>query len=66
MVTKDNFVINGDVKENYIVSSLVRGLQILSTFTPKRPALKVSEIAEITGLDQATVFRFVYTLEVGS
>lgn len=54
---------NGDVNEQYIVSSLVRGLQILSTFTPKRPALKVSEIAEITGLDQATVFRFVYTLE---
>lgn len=55
--------IDEDVKENYIVSSLVRGLQILSTFTVKRPSLKVSEIAEITGLDQATVFRFVYTLE---
>lgn len=54
---------NDDVNENYIVSSLVRGLQILSTFTPKQPALKVSEIAEKTGLDQATVFRFVYTLE---
>ena len=54
---------NDDVKEEYIVSSLVRGLQILSTFTSERPALKVSEIAEINGFDQATVFRFVYTLE---
>jgi DNA-binding IclR family transcriptional regulator len=54
---------DGEVKENYIVSSLVRGLQILSAFTVKRPSLKVSEIAEMTGLDQATVFRFVYTLE---
>lgn len=52
-----------DVNENYIVSSLVRGLQILSTFTAKRPSLKVSDIAEINGFDQATVFRYVYTLE---
>ncbi len=52
-----------DIKENYIVSSLVRGLKILSTFTVKRPALKVSEISELANLDQATVFRFVYTLE---
>ena len=52
-----------DIKENYIVSSLVRGFKILSSFTVKRPALKVSELAEMTGLDQATVFRFVYTLE---
>lgn len=49
--------------DKYIVSSLVRGLIILSTFTVKRPSLKVSEIAEITHLDQATVFRFIYTLE---
>jgi DNA-binding IclR family transcriptional regulator len=52
-----------DIKENYIVSSLVRGFKILSSFTVKRPTLKVSELAEMTGLDQATVFRFVYTLE---
>jgi DNA-binding IclR family transcriptional regulator len=56
-------IFNGDVKEEYIVSSLVRGLQILSTFTTEKPALKVSDIAEINGFDQATVFRFVYTLE---
>jgi IclR family pca regulon transcriptional regulator len=57
------FVDKEDIKENYIVSSLVRGLKILSTFTVKQPSLKVSEIAELANLDQATVFRFVYTLE---
>ncbi len=56
-------MVNGEVNENYIVSSLVRGFQILSAFTPNRPFLRVSEIAEMTGLDQATVYRFVYTLE---
>jgi DNA-binding IclR family transcriptional regulator len=49
--------------DRYIVSSLVRGFKILSTFTVKQPALKVSEIAEITKINQITVFRFVYTLE---
>ncbi len=54
---------DGNVNDNYIVSSVVRGFKILSTFTVNRPALKVTEIAYITGLDQATVFRFVYTME---
>ncbi len=65
MIKENNQMFPGteDLKENYIVSSLVRGLKILSTFTVKRPALKVSEIAELANLDQATVFRFVYTLE---
>lgn len=62
-VNKAGNVVNEEVKENYIVSSLVKGMQILSTFTVKRPSLKASEIAEITGFDQATVFRFLYTLE---
>ena len=61
--TMEENIFNGEVKEEYIVSSLVRGLQILSTFTTERPTLKVSDIAEINGFDQATVFRFVYTLE---
>jgi DNA-binding IclR family transcriptional regulator len=50
------------INESYMVSTLVRGMKILSTFTEARPALKVSEIAEITHFDNATVFRFVYTL----
>ncbi len=52
-----------DVKENYIISSLVKGLEILSVFSVNRPELKISEIAAITGLNQSTVFRFIYTLE---
>ena len=63
MDQKRGYMNNGEVNENYIVSSLVRGFQILSAFTPNRPVLRVSEIAEITGIDQATAYRFVYTLE---
>ena len=65
-ISQDNkkiFTNDEEINDNYVVSSLVRGLQILSTFTVARPSLKVSEIAEINNLDQATVFRFVYTLE---
>jgi IclR family pca regulon transcriptional regulator len=62
-INKVGNIMDEDIKENYIVSSLVKGLQILSTFTVKRPLLKASDIAEITGYDQATVFRFLYTLE---
>ena len=54
---KENF------KENYIISSLVRGLKILSVFSVNKPELKISEIAELTGMNQSTVFRFIYTLE---
>jgi IclR family pca regulon transcriptional regulator len=60
----EDYVVNTSepINESYIVSTLVRGMKILSTFTEERPALKVSEIAEITHFDNATVFRFVYTL----
>jgi DNA-binding IclR family transcriptional regulator len=58
-----NIMNDEEINENYIVSSLVKGLQILSAFTVKRPVLKASDIVEMTGFDQATVFRFLYTLE---
>lgn len=60
----EDYMANGTepINESYMVSTLVRGMKILSTFTVDRPALKVSEIAEITHFDNATVFRFVYTL----
>jgi len=61
---KTGIIMNDEeINENYIVSSLVKGLQILSTFTVTRPVLKASDIVETTGFDQATVFRFLYTLE---
>ena len=42
--------------------SLERGLTILATFTPDRPALGVSELARRLGLTRSTTHRYVATL----
>lgn len=42
--------------------SLERGLAILSSFTPDRPALGISELAGILGLTRSTTHRYVATL----
>ncbi len=42
--------------------SLERGLAILATFTPDRPALGISELAERLGLTRSTTHRYVATL----
>jgi IclR family pca regulon transcriptional regulator len=52
-----------DLKENYFINSLARGMQVLSVFTPDRPNLSVTEISNITEMPQSTIFRLVYTLE---
>jgi len=45
------------------LKTLARGMQVMSAFTPERPALSLTELAEVMKLDPATVYRFVYTLE---
>ncbi|MGH3170235.1 MAG: IclR family transcriptional regulator [Trebonia sp.] len=42
--------------------SLERGLAVLSSFTPDRPALGISELARILGLTRSTTHRYVATL----
>jgi IclR family transcriptional regulator, pca regulon regulatory protein len=42
--------------------SLERGLAVLSSFTPDRPALGVSELARMLGLTRSTTHRYVATL----
>jgi IclR family transcriptional regulator, pca regulon regulatory protein len=42
--------------------SLERGLAILGAFTPDRPALGISELAERLGLTRSTTHRYVATL----
>jgi len=42
--------------------SLERGLAILSSFTPDRPALGISELARVHGLTRSTTHRYVATL----
>ncbi len=39
-----------------------RALSILELFSDKRPSLSVSQVAEITGLNRATCYRFCQTL----
>jgi DNA-binding MarR family transcriptional regulator len=42
--------------------SLERGLAILAAFTPDRPALGISELAQRLGLTRSTTHRYVATL----
>ena len=51
-----------EAKDRYIVPGLVRGLQALKAFTPERPNLSLSEIAELLGTSRSAAFRTVYTL----
>lgn len=47
----------------YTIETLLRGLDILILFTRETPSLTLTEITNKTGLNKATVFRFVSTLE---
>lgn len=51
-----------DAKDRYLVPGLLRGLEALKAFTPERPSLTLSEIAEILGTSRSAAFRTVYTL----
>src|SRR5205823_12416889 len=44
------------------IQSVRRALMILELFGDRRPALTMSEIAELTGLNRATSYRFCQTL----
>lgn len=49
-------------EDQYIVQSLVRGLELLRCFNRQQPSLTIPEITELSGLNRTTVFRFLYTL----
>lgn len=44
------------------IQSVARALTILELFNDRQPALNVSEVAELTGLNRATCYRFCQTL----
>jgi IclR family pca regulon transcriptional regulator len=44
------------------IQSVSRALSILELFSDKRPSASVSEVAELTGLNRATCYRFCQTL----
>lgn len=49
-------------EDRYIVPGLMRGLQVLRAFTPEKPNLSLTELAEILGTSRSAVFRTIYTL----
>jgi IclR family pca regulon transcriptional regulator len=51
-----------EVPRSERLQSLERGLAVLRSFTPERPSLTISEVAERTGLTRATARRILLTL----
>jgi IclR family pca regulon transcriptional regulator len=49
-------------ERNYGIQSVSRALAILELFDERRPYLSTTEIAELTGLNRATAYRFCQTL----
>ncbi|WP_159588410.1 IclR family transcriptional regulator [Hydrogenophaga sp. BPS33] len=49
-------------KDRDFVTALARGLDILKCFTAERPELGSTDIAQLTGLAQSTVWRLCHTL----
>ncbi len=48
--------------DRQFASTLAKGLEILRCFTPVKPVLSNSELADKTGLSRPTISRFTYTL----
>lgn len=48
---------------SYRVEALAKGLRLLSYFTAERPALRVKELVELSGIPMPTTFRLIATLE---
>jgi DNA-binding IclR family transcriptional regulator len=56
-------VTDAEVKDRQFVTALARGVDVMRCFTPARPELGTTEIAELIGLPQSTVWRLCYTLQ---
>ena len=50
-------------REKYRIESLAKGLRVLGLFSERRPALRMTELAEAAALPMPTLFRIVATLE---
>ncbi len=53
----------GSPTRSYRIEALAKGLRLLSVFSAERPALRVKDLVDITGIPMPTVFRLVATLE---
>ena len=54
---------SGKSGNRYRVEALAKGLRLLSLFSPQRPALRVKDMADLSGQPVPSVFRLVSTLE---
>lgn len=53
---------SGGNEDRYIVPGLLRGLEVLRSFTHENPTMSLSEIARKLGISRSAAFRAVYTL----
>src|SRR5690625_4741429 len=58
-----NRVSQGETRREYLVQSLVRGLNVLRCFSPATPTLSLQEIADQLDIPKGSAFRMVATLE---
>jgi IclR family pca regulon transcriptional regulator len=49
--------------DRYTIDALAKGLRVLSYFSEQHPALRMSEMVELSGIPMPTLFRIVKTLE---
>lgn len=49
-------------REKYRIESLAKGLRVLALFSERRPAMRMTELTEASGLPMPTLFRIVSTL----
>jgi IclR family pca regulon transcriptional regulator len=62
-VTGDLAAEEGRPGRSYRVEALAKGLRLLSYFTAERPALRVKDLVDLSGIPMPTTFRLIATLE---
>lgn len=50
-------------REKYRIESLAKGLRVLAQFSERRPALRMTELVDTTGMPMPSLFRIVATLK---
>jgi IclR family transcriptional regulator, pca regulon regulatory protein len=62
-VSEDVAAEDGRPSRSYRVEALAKGLRLLSYFTAERPALRVKDLVDLSGIPMPTTFRLIATLE---
>jgi IclR family pca regulon transcriptional regulator len=62
-VSEDPVVAERRPSRSYRVDALAKGLRLLSYFNAERPALRVKDLVDLSGIPMPTTFRLIATLE---